>query len=71
MRAWAPESPPPPYWVGQDVYSAVVCYNTVEGAKKGVNFLKDATAVDPKLVTGLKAVTVTKQADKIIDKQKS
>lgn len=26
----------PPYWVGQDVYSAVVCYNTVEGAKKGI-----------------------------------
>ncbi|MGZ5035898.1 MAG: putative 2-aminoethylphosphonate ABC transporter substrate-binding protein [Usitatibacter sp.] len=26
----------PPQWVGQDVYSAVVCYNTVEGAKKGI-----------------------------------
>ncbi len=26
----------PPYWIGQDVYSAVVCYNTVEGAKKGI-----------------------------------
>jgi len=26
----------PPSWIGQDVYSAVVCYNTVEGAKKGI-----------------------------------
>lgn len=26
----------PPQWVGQDVFAAVVCYNTVEGAKKGV-----------------------------------
>ncbi|HUL94677.1 MAG TPA: putative 2-aminoethylphosphonate ABC transporter substrate-binding protein [Usitatibacter sp.] len=26
----------PPYWVGQDVYAAVVCYNTVEGQKKGI-----------------------------------
>jgi iron(III) transport system substrate-binding protein len=26
----------PPLWIGQDVYSAVVCYNTVEGAKKGI-----------------------------------
>jgi iron(III) transport system substrate-binding protein len=26
----------PPQWIGQDVYSAVVCYNTVEGAKKGI-----------------------------------
>src|SRR3954469_25470279 len=23
---------PPPYWIGQDIYAAVVCYNTVEGA---------------------------------------
>ena len=26
----------PPTWVGQDVYSAVICYNTVEGKKKGI-----------------------------------
>jgi len=26
----------PPSWVGQDVFAAVVCYNTVEGAKKGI-----------------------------------
>jgi len=26
----------PPHWVGQDVYAAVVCYNTVEGQKKGI-----------------------------------
>jgi iron(III) transport system substrate-binding protein len=26
----------PPMWVGQDVFAAVVCYNTVEGAKKGI-----------------------------------
>jgi iron(III) transport system substrate-binding protein len=26
----------PPNWVGQDVYAAVVCYNTVEGQKKGI-----------------------------------
>ena len=26
----------PPAWVGQDVYAAVVCYNTVEGKKKGI-----------------------------------
>jgi iron(III) transport system substrate-binding protein len=26
----------PPAWVGQDVFAAVVCYNTVEGAKKNV-----------------------------------
>jgi len=26
----------PPSWIGQDVYSAVVCYNTVEGKKKGI-----------------------------------
>ena len=26
----------PPTWVGQDVYAAAVCYNTVEGAKKGI-----------------------------------
>jgi iron(III) transport system substrate-binding protein len=26
----------PPSWVGMDVYSAVVCYNTVEGQKKGI-----------------------------------
>jgi iron(III) transport system substrate-binding protein len=30
------DSQRPPYWVGQDVYAAVVCYNTVEGAKKGI-----------------------------------
>jgi iron(III) transport system substrate-binding protein len=26
----------PPSWVGQDVFAAVVCYNTIEGAKKGI-----------------------------------
>src|SRR5260221_14729785 len=26
----------PPYWIGQEVYSAGVCYNTAEGAKKGI-----------------------------------
>jgi len=26
----------PPTWVGQDVFAAVVCYNTVEGQKKGI-----------------------------------
>src|ERR1700704_3008804 len=26
----------PPQWVGQDVFAAVVCYNTVEGQKKGI-----------------------------------
>jgi iron(III) transport system substrate-binding protein len=26
----------PPYWVGQDVFAAVICYNTVEGQKKGI-----------------------------------
>lgn len=26
----------PPAWVGQDVFAAVVCYNTVEGQKKGI-----------------------------------
>ena len=26
----------PPQWVGQDVWAATVCYNTVEGQKKGV-----------------------------------
>jgi iron(III) transport system substrate-binding protein len=26
----------PPRWVGQDVWAATVCYNTVEGQKKGV-----------------------------------
>jgi iron(III) transport system substrate-binding protein len=26
----------PPSWVGMDVYSAVVCYNTVEGKKKNI-----------------------------------
>ena len=26
----------PPSWVGMDVFAAVVCYNTVEGAKKNV-----------------------------------
>jgi iron(III) transport system substrate-binding protein len=26
----------PPTWVGQDVYAAAICYNTVEGAKKGI-----------------------------------
>jgi iron(III) transport system substrate-binding protein len=26
----------PPLWVGQDVFAAVVCYNTVEGQKKGI-----------------------------------
>jgi iron(III) transport system substrate-binding protein len=26
----------PPSWVGQDVYAAAVCFNTVEAAKKGI-----------------------------------
>ena len=26
----------PPMWVGQDVWAATVCYNTVEGQKKGI-----------------------------------
>lgn len=26
----------PPSWVGMDVWAASVCYNTVEGAKKGI-----------------------------------
>jgi iron(III) transport system substrate-binding protein len=26
----------PPSWVGMDVFAAVVCYNTVEGQKKGI-----------------------------------
>jgi iron(III) transport system substrate-binding protein len=26
----------PPSWIGQDVFAAVVCYNTVEGTKKGI-----------------------------------
>ena len=26
----------PPQWVGQDVWAATVCYNTVEGQKKGI-----------------------------------
>lgn len=26
----------PPSWVGMDVYSAIVCYNTVEGKKKNI-----------------------------------
>src|SRR5690349_15074138 len=26
----------PPAWVGMDVFAAVICYNTVEGAKKNV-----------------------------------
>jgi iron(III) transport system substrate-binding protein len=30
------DSARPPSWVGQDVFAAVVCYNTVEGAKKGI-----------------------------------
>ena len=30
------DSARPPSWVGQDVYAAVVCYNTVEGQKKGI-----------------------------------
>lgn len=30
------ESGKPPAWVGQDVYAATVCYNTVEGKKKNI-----------------------------------
>ena len=30
------ESGNPPAWVGMDVFAAVVCYNTVEGQKKGI-----------------------------------
>jgi iron(III) transport system substrate-binding protein len=30
------DSANPPSWVGQDVFAAVVCYNTIEGQKKGI-----------------------------------
>jgi iron(III) transport system substrate-binding protein len=30
------DSANPPSWIGQDVFAAVVCYNTVEGQKKGI-----------------------------------
>jgi iron(III) transport system substrate-binding protein len=30
------DSANPPSWVGMDVFAAVVCYNTVEGAKKNI-----------------------------------
>ena len=30
------DSSNPPTWVGMDVFAAVVCYNTVEGQKKGI-----------------------------------
>jgi len=30
------DSANPPTWVGMDVFAAVVCYNTVEGAKKNI-----------------------------------
>jgi len=30
------DSSRPPSWVGMDVYSAVICYNTVEGQKKNI-----------------------------------
>ncbi len=30
------DSGKPPAWVGQDVYAATVCYNTVEGKKKNI-----------------------------------
>jgi iron(III) transport system substrate-binding protein len=30
------DSANPPSWVGMDVFAAVVCYNTVEGQKKGI-----------------------------------
>jgi iron(III) transport system substrate-binding protein len=30
------DSARPPSWVGQDVFAAVVCYNTVEGKKKNI-----------------------------------
>jgi iron(III) transport system substrate-binding protein len=30
------DSSTPPSWVGQDVFAAVICYNTVEGQKKGI-----------------------------------
>jgi len=30
------DSSKPPHWVGQDVWAATVCYNTVEGQKKGI-----------------------------------
>jgi iron(III) transport system substrate-binding protein len=30
------DSAKPPNWVGMDVWAASVCYNTVEGAKKGI-----------------------------------
>ncbi|HUP30720.1 MAG TPA: putative 2-aminoethylphosphonate ABC transporter substrate-binding protein [Usitatibacter sp.] len=36
LNARYSDSNQPPYWVGQDVFAAVVCYNTVEGQKKGI-----------------------------------
>ncbi|HSS27261.1 MAG TPA: putative 2-aminoethylphosphonate ABC transporter substrate-binding protein [Usitatibacter sp.] len=36
LTATFSDSSRPPYWVGQDVFAAVVCYNTIEGQKKGI-----------------------------------
>jgi iron(III) transport system substrate-binding protein len=36
LNARYSDSNRPPSWVGQDVFAAVVCYNTVEGKKKGI-----------------------------------
>lgn len=36
LKATFNDSGKPPAWVGQDVYAATVCYNTVEGKKKNI-----------------------------------
>ena len=36
LKAAFNDSGKPPAWVGQDVYAATVCYNTVEGKKKNI-----------------------------------
>ncbi len=36
LKATFNDSGKPPAWVGQDVYAATVCYNTVEGKKRNI-----------------------------------
>jgi len=36
LKATFMDAAKPPAWVGQDVYAATVCYNTVEGKKKNI-----------------------------------
>jgi iron(III) transport system substrate-binding protein len=36
LKATFSDSGKPPSWVGQDVYAATVCYNTVEGKKRNI-----------------------------------